>query len=1307
MLPEPNPHAHIDDTLVSSGGLVVASLASRGLTYQSELTNKIANHDVDQDKMPDTSDDLELQPIQPGAVVAQSQARCRAQNNKGPPDDPMAGQPQAIELGDLIQSSIAELEFDTSLVCDQLKQSKNILDVDEVIEDLSRVLKSTLEDKALREAYMSALSAALQRQFDWLRAQEDQEGAIECGTEAIHLASDNHHNKPDYLSHFGNLWLNRFERLGELVDLDHAIDCQSRAAVLTPDGHPDKPSCLNNLGNSWSRRFERLGELGDIDRAIDCQSQAVILTPDGHPDKPSRLSNLGNSWCRRFKRLGELGDIDRAIDCQSQAVVLTPDGHPYKPGCLNNLGNSWSGRFERLGELGDLDHAMDCLSQAVALTPDGHPDKPSCLNNLGISWCRRFERLGELGDLDHAIGCQSQAVILTPDGHPDKPSCLNNLGNSWSRRFERLGELGDIDRAIDCQSQAVFLTPDGHPDKPGCLKNLGNSWSRRFERLGELGDLDHAIGCQSQAVILTPDGHPDKPSRLSNLGNSLCCRFERLGELGDIDRAIDCQSQAVFLTPDGHPDKPGCLNNLGNSWRRRFERLGELGDIDRAIECQSQAVILTPDGHPDKPSRLSNLGNSWCRRFERLGELGDIDRAIDCQSQAVFLTPDGHPDKPSCLNNLGISWCRRFERLGELGDIDRAIDCQFQAIDITPDGHPDKPSCLNNLGISWCRRFERLGELSDLDRAIDCQSQAIDITPDGHPYKPSCLKNLGNSWLSRFERLGELVDIEKACCAYRFGATANSFSPRAQMDCARMWARICTLLEWSPLEAYQVAFFLLPRLVWVGQTTKHRHDTMVTVRDLAAQAASWAISVNLLELALEWLEQGRSVVWGQTLQLRTPFEDLHLAYPELALRLQRVSSQLDAAASRSAEKPQNPGSLTDLVSEAAKHHRLADEWDTIIGEVRQLPGFTNFLKSLKSDDLKQAAQHGPIIIINTYHTQCDALIVLPGRADIIHVPLNAVQPDSLSQLVADAHSAMRQRGSFEDARGFTRKNTEDGLLPLLMWSSIVEPVLKALGYTKNDSPNELPYVTWCTTGTISQLPLHAAGMYDGQTPNAPDLVVSSYAPTLTALLWHKNPSSSQVGLLAVGQQASPGWAPLPYAVEELKTISKYKTVTTYHELDGASATVDATLAAMEENSWVHLACHAVQDVYHPSQSAFHLHDGPLTLEEIAKRQFKNKGLAFLSACETATGDRALPDEATHLAAGMLIAGYPSVIGTMWSIMDEDAPLVADIVYSELLKGGKMDHTQSARALHKAVKVLREKVGEKEIWRWAPFIHVGV
>src|ERR1700733_6751721 len=42
--------------------------------------------------------------------------------------------------------------------------------------------------------------------------------------------------------------------------------------------------------------------------------------------------------------------------------------------------------------------------------------------------------------------------------------------------------------------------------------------------------------------------------------------------------------------------------------------------------------------------------------------------------------------------------------------------------------------------------------------------------------------------------------------------------------------------------------------------------------------------------------------------------------------------------------------------------------------------------------------------------------------------------------------------------------------------------------------------------------------------------------------------------------------------------------------------------------------------------------------------------------QTAKGDSKLPEEAIHLAAGMLMVRYGSVVGTMWSIRDDDAPI---------------------------------------------------
>jgi CHAT domain-containing protein len=202
------------------------------------------------------------------------------------------------------------------------------------------------------------------------------------------------------------------------------------------------------------------------------------------------------------------------------------------------------------------------------------------------------------------------------------------------------------------------------------------------------------------------------------------------------------------------------------------------------------------------------------------------------------------------------------------------------------------------------------------------------------------------------------------------------------------------------------------------------------------------------------------------------------------------------------------------------------------------------------------------------------------------------------------------------------------------------------------------------------------------------------------------PSASS-GILAVGQENTQGFSHLAFTTPELAAIKRHAHLIRYLQLDGEDATVSTVLNAMEEYSWVHLACHASQDVEDPTQSAFHLHDGDLMLAEITKKSFNNKGLAFLSACQTATGHEELPDEAVHLAAGMLMAGYPSVIATMWAIYDEDGPEVAQHVYAELLKDGKLDCTRAARALHKAMGSLREKVGDTSFKRWIPFVHIGL
>ena len=130
-------------------------------------------------------------------------------------------------------------------------------------------------------------------------------------------------------------------------------------------------------------------------------------------------------------------------------------------------------------------------------------------------------------------------------------------------------------------------------------------------------------------------------------------------------------------------------------------------------------------------------------------------------------------------------------------------------------------------------------------------------------------------------------------------------------------------------------------------------------------------------------------------------------------------------------------------------------------------------------------------------------------------------------------------------------------------------------------------------------------------------------------------------------------------------------------------------------------------------SAFALHDGPLTVADLAAVHLDHADIAELSACQTATGDVRLLDEALHLAAAMQLLGYRHVIATLWSIADTNAPAMADAVYARLTATGQPDPahvgppvpTQAARAVHQAVALLREKYPGQPLL-CAPYIHIG-
>jgi CHAT domain-containing protein len=247
------------------------------------------------------------------------------------------------------------------------------------------------------------------------------------------------------------------------------------------------------------------------------------------------------------------------------------------------------------------------------------------------------------------------------------------------------------------------------------------------------------------------------------------------------------------------------------------------------------------------------------------------------------------------------------------------------------------------------------------------------------------------------------------------------------------------------------------------------------------------------------------------------------------------------------------------------------------------------------------------------------------------------------------------------------------------------------------------------TGFLAFLPLHAAGLYGEQEAlgsKLSDFVVSSYTPTLTALQNGSSPRAVQKHkMLTIALPLESG---LPCTRQELDVIEKNIGDFSVTRLLESEATVENVVQAMEECSWVHFACHGVQNISDPTESALVLAgNSKLTLSRITQLSLPHAELAFLSACQTATGAEDLAEEAVYLAAGMLLAGYRGVIATMWSIKDNDAPKIAEDVYAHLFKEFQPDATEAAYALHIAVqKLCGDPKNKKSFFDWVPFIHIG-
>ncbi|KAI0261824.1 CHAT domain-containing protein [Gloeopeniophorella convolvens] len=658
----------------------------------------------------------------------------------------------------------------------------------------------------------------------------------------------------------------------------------------------------------------------------------------------------------------------------------------------------------------------------------------------------------------------------------------------------------------------------------------------------------------------------------------------------------------------------------------------------------------------------------------------------------------------------------------------RQIELGLEALIQT--GTPDEwDRVMRSLVESVCA-LGSWGSVEDLDLCIGSFKYLQDALPRGHPYTrtnphfPQC--ELSGPLYRRFLLLRRREDLEE--CFSMYEASCESYPPGDAWRLGRldMWARLARENRHpSASRAYENAMLSMQRIVESGPNLQAQHAFFKRGEALGTQTsldyASYQIEKDQLQIAVEILEHGRSLLWSMMRGLRAPVGQLRAINPNLADRYLSITHDLESITTEPSALHWGPSFITGSSGDQIRaieedvfgrvleeQRRLLRERKAVISQIRTIPGFEHFLAAAPFHNLQSAASSGPIIIVNHCEWRSDILIIVHG-VPLIHIRLGDDFYERANTLSASLSAARSSEC------GLDSKEYDQALrfvlheLYLLIGRQVIDR-LDALGVPRRSRVWLYP------TSVLCSLPLHAMGPIpsdsepDSHERYFSDIYVCSYTPTLSALIESRTRTAGRSppdpSLLIVAQPDDPS---LKDVSKEIKAIESMGMPAS--KLVSSGATRESVAEGLREHSMAHFACHGLLEEDKPLEASFKLHGSDrLTLLDIIQSRAPDAELAFLSACHTAElADRRDPDEMLHLAAAMQYCGFRSVVGTMWEMADVDGKDMAKLFYGRLLSS-KWDASvpiaeRSAKALQFAVQKLRLKKG-MTTERWVNFVHYG-
>jgi tetratricopeptide (TPR) repeat protein len=1044
---------------------------------------------------------------------------------------------------------------------------------------------------------------------------------------------------------------------------------------IVPTDHLARPMILFNLACLLHARAESNDSIEDYNDGNMALREWIELTSLNDPELEDRLGLLDKILEIQYKKTNAITDINALVEAREKAATVFPCGHPSRPQYLHNFGRTLLLRSQKTSSEQDLHASIKILEETRSLVPEDQPDYLRYLETLGHAVNAYCDFTESSSDLDYLLQLRQMAVDLARRGESAVLGvAINNLAGAYYARYEITKSLEDLNNSLLFVQESIDLLPEGDIRRCKFLANLGKCYKLKFERSGMRSDFDVAIKAFSDAAEIAPTD-VEKSSFQHDISMALWLRYEVTGSLEDLKVTITALEETVKSLPLDCHERLRVLYDLGLAYARLAESNGSSLLLDKAIQALKESSINGTDKLQQRA-----LVAALTLRYGLDGSEADFTAAKAVSMEILGM--DGNDSTPQSINAVNEA-----PRMNVRDSTLRSID-------------------LNNFAKLYHYRFDKLKQPEDIDEAIRLGEMAVQFAPVNGVYRGPFLKGLGDAFRDRYRLTGstDMSDLLSAVNNYATSVECAEFATTARIVAAIEGGYLAATKY--PRRSYELLSTVINLLSLANPQVPNQIEKQLALSNLASvasDAAALCISCGQpVEVALELLELGRGITISSLLKTRNTLANLENDHPDLAARFKRNRDRCDGQQTRIAEKLST--------SETAGRDGPSLELNEIIEIIRSQAGFENFLMGTSVAEMMSLAPVGPIVYINASRFGSDSFIIT--HDSVRHVSLKDLKYDKLK----DYTTALMEL--LKDDCPMTHANKNAAMQEILewLWDVAIEPTLEILGFQAIPKTEDAwPHIWWIPVGLLSLFPLHAAGYHAGGGRRTLDRVISSYVPTVSSLKFAQEKAlrldstqqHEETLLLAIMADTS-NQNRLPYVALEVAIIDQLLP-TAVNRVSLANPTKNEVIQMMKQYSAVHFACHAELNCS-PAESRILLSDwetDPFSVAEIASLKLGHTRFAYFSGCHTASdSDFRLLGEVVNMTGACQLAGFPTVIGTLWHVSDQACASVAESLYQTILTdGGTIDFRRAARGLHFAVR--KEVLGRVSPLVWASYIHSGV